>query len=389
MARNPDLVLLAPLLATLVSGCLLFDPTFDESLVDEHGDLELTEVADNCSGDVPVWESSMTLRTISVHGLTDLVSDLSTCGLAEAESGPDAFFEFDALAGQRWHIMARPTDPNNDVAISIMSTCDERACVRAAQACSHGHAEHMNFVPQVGGRYIVGVQSAVHDDITVLAASPPCGDGVVQHGEACDDGNASTGDGCTPDCQAELLDPFSTEHEPNNEQHEANIIRLAEDTMSVGVSGQLGGACDIDQFAIEVPEGASIRAQLLDPSGNPCPTDLPSVEMSLVDARDFSVRGSVLGEGECPGIIEGMAFADGLAQGVYHVRVEALHADDGDHTAASDDGSAGDSGGHSDEGEAGSGGDHGDDGHGGSTGPIEGDPDLFFYRLEIEIIPSA
>ena len=78
-----------------------------------------------------------------------------------------------------------------------------------------------------------------------------------------------------------MLNANDTEAEPNDEQHEAKIIRLAEGSTGISVSGQLGGACDIDQFAIEVPEGASIRAQLLDPSGNPCDASLPSVEMSL------------------------------------------------------------------------------------------------------------
>ena len=30
-----------------------------------------------------------------------------------------------------------------------------------------------------------------------VAAAPTCGDGVVEAGEACDDGNGSSGDGCS------------------------------------------------------------------------------------------------------------------------------------------------------------------------------------------------
>lgn len=41
------------------------------------------------------------------------------------------------------------------------------------------------------------------DELCVVAAAPTCGDGIAVGSEACDDGNATTGDGCTPTCTLE------------------------------------------------------------------------------------------------------------------------------------------------------------------------------------------
>src|SRR3954463_12203806 len=35
-------------------------------------------------------------------------------------------------------------------------------------------------------------------------ASMPCGNGAIESGEQCDDGNTASGDGCTASCQVEL-----------------------------------------------------------------------------------------------------------------------------------------------------------------------------------------
>src|SRR5688500_2225527 len=52
-------------------------------------------------------------------------------------------------------------------------------------------------VGEVGGE--VGGEIGGDPDTGV---SPSCGDGIVDAGELCDDGNDQTGDGCEPDCTA-------------------------------------------------------------------------------------------------------------------------------------------------------------------------------------------
>lgn len=48
------------------------------------------------------------------------------------------------------------------------------------------------------GSYVIGFDAAAN-----IVCSGICGNGVVDAGEACDDGNRAGGDGCSPACQAE------------------------------------------------------------------------------------------------------------------------------------------------------------------------------------------
>ena len=71
------------------------------------------------------------------------------------------------------------------------------------------------FQRSPAGQLVGGVQITPDqiDDITAfLSALTTCGNGVVDHGEACDDGNDTRGDGCRSDCTVErcvdgIIDP--------------------------------------------------------------------------------------------------------------------------------------------------------------------------------------
>ena len=68
------------------------------------------------------------------------------------------------------------------------------------------------------GTYYIGVSSSDGTStqsnyvVKIHVAAPGCGDGVLQPGEQCDDGNTTSGDGCSATCQAEA--PY--EIEPND-----------------------------------------------------------------------------------------------------------------------------------------------------------------------------
>jgi cysteine-rich repeat protein len=95
------------------------------------------------------------------------------------------------------------------------------------------------------------------------AATPPqCGDGVVDAGEACDDGNGWYGDGCTPTCGGED-GPF--ESEPNDVAYEATPA-------SSTTYGHLI-ARDVDCFGVTLPAGALLGATVRDAS-SACATPL-------------------------------------------------------------------------------------------------------------------
>ena len=48
------------------------------------------------------------------------------------------------------------------------------------------------------------------DEVCLVAGEPACGNGLVEAGEACDDGNTTSGDGCSSTCQDELAAGSST-----------------------------------------------------------------------------------------------------------------------------------------------------------------------------------
>jgi cysteine-rich repeat protein len=55
-----------------------------------------------------------------------------------------------------------------------------------------------------------GQQAQASVTLSVTRKSPVCGDGVVDPGEQCDDGNAASGDGCEPDCTISAATTSST-----------------------------------------------------------------------------------------------------------------------------------------------------------------------------------
>ncbi len=121
---------------------------------------------------------------------------------------------------------------------------------------------------------------------TDSGAPPPpiCGNGQVEAGEACDDGNAFAGDPCRPDCTVE---DDTTEVEPNDTWDQGT-----EWTGGPVVGGLPDG--DVDCFETTVPSCQGIRAALV----GDCPT-APAV-LSLHDARGRLVARGSAGPDGCP-----------------------------------------------------------------------------------------
>lgn len=285
-------------------------------------------LADNCGGEIPLVMPSMGSHPST--GTLDLSDDFGMyvqCGISQPGPWPEGFFRLNSLAGRRWHIMIRPDTETMDVLAAIVPSCDDRNCLRAADACGPGGAEHFNFVPDEAGDYLVSVETSEPGPVQYMVLSPPCGDGSSQHGETCDDGNSRIGDGCTPQCQAELEGSMRGEVEPNGDLFEKNVLFFRSPTGNGGtgsmkVTGNLGGLCDVDRFAVIVPAGGSLQATLLTGSGEPCPTEQPVTMMRLMDpSTDLQVgRGSTgRAGGECPAIDGSDAFATDMAGGEYHI----------------------------------------------------------------------
>lgn len=77
------------------------------------------------------------------------------------------------------------------------------------------HYTTIQFNASPGGEFVGGIRlsdAEIDDLVAFLAALTPCGNGVADHGEPCDDGNRLVGDGCRPNCTVErcgdgIVDP--------------------------------------------------------------------------------------------------------------------------------------------------------------------------------------
>ncbi len=80
-------------------------------------------------------------------------------------------------------------------------------------AVAHYTTPEFNASPGAELSGPISLTDAQIDDLTAfLEALTTCGNGVADHGEACDDGNALVGDGCRPNCTVErcgdgIVDP--------------------------------------------------------------------------------------------------------------------------------------------------------------------------------------
>lgn len=93
----------------------------------------------------------------------------------------------------------------NDIACSSISS-------RVVDA-TPGVGSRVSLGIDGGGRAIMSYYDSANGDLKVAAACPVnsgCGNGVVEAGEQCDDGNSLTGDGCDGSCQRPTPTPTAT-----------------------------------------------------------------------------------------------------------------------------------------------------------------------------------
>jgi cysteine-rich repeat protein len=319
--------------ATALLGCNVFtlEPLQELDASMEGGmDDDTIQLVDTCTPEPDAMDlvtSAERERMASFAGLTDTVRNLTICG-ATGLTGPDGFVPFQAVAEQRWTIGAEPLDADADVALYVLPMgCDVNACEVSLDRCGPGILEQFTFQALSQGNYFLGVDThgASMGDIELTMVTTQCGDRNRDPGEGCDDGNRMNGDGCDRNCRLELeTGEISREIEPNNWPTEGNAMlsaAVATEGQATAV-GRVGGACDEDYFVVTVPDGASLRATMLDGAMLPCSGGTPEVSMVLTQAATGARRGmgtSGRAGGECPSIEEGDAFAENLPGGEYYV----------------------------------------------------------------------
>lgn len=315
----------AALLLCVISStaCNVFDETlYLRADAGADATVQRLTLADRCSGAVPLITRTTGDYSFDTSGLADDFNDLASCA-GRSLPGNDGFLRVHMTAGELWHFHVRTLDRTHNPAVYILPTCDERSCTGGLDECGDGRDEHISFRARETRDYFVGLDSprpgGAPYQLTIVRAT--CGDGVREHGESCDDRNQVSGDGCDMTCHSELRDN-STEVEPNDDFSDPNLIMPS--PTPVTVQGRLGGRCDFDMFAIELPAGASVRATMLDINAQPCSMMAPDFRMAWVlpDGRSVGGTGESSATNRCPAIGENETFAQRVATaGTYYVRV--------------------------------------------------------------------
>lgn len=136
-----------------------------------------------------------------------------------------------------------------------------------------------------------------------------CGNGVIEGGEQCDDGNLVDGDGCSATCQAEL-----DELEPNGTSGTANPY-------VAGWVAAIDPAGDVDVVSVGVPGPAStLSAQVVSGGSGDCDSGFVDSMLDIVapDGTSVLATDDDGGAGYCS-----YAQVSGLAAGTYFVVVKA------------------------------------------------------------------
>ncbi|MEP7124047.1 MAG: DUF4215 domain-containing protein [Byssovorax sp.] len=172
------------------------------------------------------------------------------------------------------------------------------------------------------GTYYVRVEDFGNNGTTpfyvlgIKLQPPACGDGILQLGEQCDDGNLVAGDGCSPTCGLE--GNFLTETEPNDTQLTANPLGGAD-----GFSAAISPIGDQDYFSFDVvTPGSSVFIQVTDGVSG-CPNGFDS-KLTL-----FNPVGALIGTADDGGAAKCSLMSPpntpataNMAIGKYKVRVE-------------------------------------------------------------------
>jgi cysteine-rich repeat protein len=302
--------------------------------------------ADSCIDlDVPTLTSEQRFIPVNTEFMVDDFSEFGGC-ISAPTVGNDAFYKIDLVEGEKWAFHVKNNTDEANPAIVVLPGCDSRTCNAgtAADVCDAGGDEKLSVIVPRSGTYYVGVDSREPGggDFELMAFRPNCGNGTVEPGEACDDGNRVGEDGCDNYCRAEIRATDSNnqggllanEIEPNDAGADANIIKFDEVAgtreREITVQGRIGVWCDRDTYAIQVPDGMSVEASVLPNSADACSPDQPKVRLVLCNPDGNTVRasGEAPEEGMCPELNGSIAGTTSLPGNTYFIRIRTSETHD-------------------------------------------------------------
>jgi hypothetical protein len=255
----------------LCASCDVFDPALYQS----SGALTLAERCEDLNAVPRLTPRAEQLLLIDTSTMGDQYREFTSC-VGRDLPGNEGFFSAQMRRGETWHFHVDVLDPTSDPAVYVLPTCTTLQCsaAAAADACGAGRGEHFSFRPVTDGVHLVGIDSRTRGGAryTVTAVNAVCGDGVVQHGESCDDMRPQSGLRCER-CQKVLDAPMGSESGVANDDYtNAIALRPAGGVRMFPVLGSLGG-CDQDAFQLPLAAGERLTVTLT-PRNGTCPPGL-------------------------------------------------------------------------------------------------------------------
>ncbi|HWU85638.1 MAG TPA: myxococcus cysteine-rich repeat containing protein [Kofleriaceae bacterium] len=169
-------------------------------------------------------------------------------------------------------------------------------------------------VPLAPGRHLYahfieyGDNAAIPNYVIQVTYTPLCGNGVIDPGEQCDDGNAASGDGCSATCQID----FAQEIEPNG-----TFADAAASPLQIGgdltIQGAIATPTDLDRYRLTVSAPTVVQLETFSSEFDCLPPT--SLVVRLFDASGTQLTISA-GASGCGQVVRF------LAPGVYFVQVE-------------------------------------------------------------------
>lgn len=240
----------------------------------------------------------------------------SACSDPDGESGSEIVYDFVAQTSGMLDVRLSTVAP--ELTLSLRKSCSDD---ESEVTCSTNHGLS---VPVAMGEalFIVvdGYSAAAAGKYTISAATRPiaCGDAIRDANEGCDDGDATSGDGCSSECEVE-----SSEQNPNDAMGEADPFSPA---LADYYYGELSEPGDVDWVAVEVPGPSStLEATTREFGDGACEQGLLDSAIAIYGPDQALIvenDDSTMGVGLCA-----LAVAEGLAAGTYYVRVAATPAD--------------------------------------------------------------
>lgn len=280
--------------ALSLGGCMVFDPALYQQ--NSSG----VTLADRCEAmaSVPVVQPELSrIIRVDTTRLADQYHEFASCTGGADLPGNEGFFAVNMRVGETWHfhIDVDPANPMADPAVYVLPNCNTQSCAPTASSdvCGTGRSEHFSFRPVTDGVQLIGIDSKVSGGAVynVTVVHPNCGNGLLEHGEPCDDMRPQAGVTCDR-CHKVLTVAGETEVGVANDDYvNSMVVRPAGGAAlaSFSVIGSIA-ACDTDMFNFEAPANAAVTATLAPRNGvATCPAGV-----SLTLLRSPAVTGTAL-----------------------------------------------------------------------------------------------